>query len=79
MAKEIKTSFWSKVKKFFKKLWFKIVGFFVKTYQEMRRMRWPSKATLMSATCVVLSFIFLFGVYIVFDDFIVAQVFRLIY
>ena len=79
MAKEEKTSFWSKVAKFFKKLWFKIVGFFVRTYQEMRRMRWPSKKTLISSTGVVLSFVFLFGVYIILDDFIIAQIFRFIY
>ena len=79
MLKDEKTSFWSKLAKFFKKLWFKIVGFFVRTYQEMRRMRWPSKKTLVNATCIVLSFVFLFGVYIIFDDFIIAQIFRLIY
>ncbi len=79
MAKEVKTSFWSRVKKFFKKLGFRIVGFFVRTYQEMRRMRWPSKKTLISATGVVLSFIFLFGFYIIVDDFIIAQIFRYIY
>lgn len=79
MAKDSKTSFWSKVGKFFKKLWFKICGFFVKTIQEMRRMRWPSKKVLINATCIVLSFVFLFGVYIIIDDFIIAQIFRLIY
>ena len=79
MAKNEKTSFWSKVKKFFKKVWFKICGFFVKTIQEMKRMRWPNKKVMTSATYVVLSFIFLFGLYIVFDDFIIEQIFRLIY
>jgi preprotein translocase SecE subunit len=79
MAKNEKTSFWSKVVKFFKKVWFKICGFFVRTYHEMRRMRWPSKKALISATSIVLSFIFLFGVYIIFDDFIIAQIFKRIY
>ena len=79
MAKNEKTSFWSKVIKFFKKVWFKICGFFVRTYHEMRRMRWPSKKALISATSIVLSFIFLFGVYIIFDDFIIAQIFKRIY
>ncbi len=79
MAKNEKTSFWSKVVKFFKRLWFKICGLFVRTYQEMRRMRWPSKKTLISSTGVVLSFVFLFGVYIILDDFIIAQIFRFIY
>lgn len=79
MAKNDKTSFWSKVGKFFKKVWFKICGFFVRTYHEMRRMRWPSKKVLTGATCIVLSFIFLFGAYIVLDDLIIAQIFRHIY
>lgn len=79
MAKDKKTSFWSKVGKFFKRLWFKISGFFVRTSHELRRMRWPGKKTLISSTCIVLSFIFLFGVYIIFDDFVIAQIFRLIY
>ena len=79
MAKGEKTSFWSKVGRFFKRLWFKISGFFVRTYQELRRMRWPGKKLLISSTCIVLSFIFLFSVYIIFDDFIIAQVFRLVY
>ena len=79
MAKDEKTSFWSKVKKFFKKLWFKISGFFVRTYHEMRRMRWPSKKLLTSSVCIVLSFVFIFGVYILLDDFIIAQIFRFIY
>lgn len=78
MAKSEKTSFWSKVGKFFKKLCFRICGFFVRTYQEMRRMRWPGKKALTSALAIVLSFIFVFGLYIVFDDFIIAQIFKLI-
>ena len=79
MAKEENISFWNKVKKFFKRVWFKISGFFVKTIHEMKRMRWTNKKTLVSATGIVLSFIFLFGLYIIFDDFIIAQIFRLIY
>ena len=79
MAKEKKVSFWKKVGRFFKRAGFKISGFFVRVYQELRRMRWPSKKVLASATGVVLSFCFLFGIYIVFADFIIAQIFRLIY
>ena len=79
MAKGKKKSFWKSVAKFFKKLGFRIAGFFVRTVHELRRMRWPSKKVLASATCIVLSFIFLFGVYIVFDDFLIAQIFKLIY
>ena len=79
MAKDKNTSFWSKVCKFFKKLWFRICGFFVRTFQEMRRMRWPGKKSLIGATYIVLSFIFVFGAFIIFDDFIIAQIFRLIY
>ena len=89
MAKSEKASFWSKVAKcfkiagvktakFFKKLWFRICGFCVRTYQEMRRMRWPGKKALTGALCIVLSFIFVFGLYIVFDDFVIAQIFKLI-
>ena len=79
MAKSKKSFSWSNVGKFFKKVWFKICGFFVRTYHEMRRMRWPGKKTMTTTTYVVLSFIFLFGVYILVDDFIIAQIFRLIY
>ena len=79
MANEKKTSFWSKVKKFFKKLWFRIVGFFVRTYQEMRRMRWPSKKLLTTSTCIVLSFIFLFGAYILLDNVLIGLAFEKIY
>ena len=79
MSKDKKSFSWSKVGKFFKRVWFKICGFFVQTSHEMRRMRWPSKKTLASATCIVLSFIFLFGVYVIVDDFIIAQIFRYIY
>ena len=74
MAKSEKTSFWSRVCKFFKKLWFRICGFFVRTFQEMRRMRWPSKKTLVGALNVVLSFIFVFGVYIILDDLIINRI-----
>ena len=73
------TSFWSKVGKFFKKIGFAIAGFFVRTYQDLVRVRWPSKKTIVSATCIVLSFLLLFGVYILVDDFIIAQIFKLIY
>ena len=79
MAKENKTSFWGKVGKFFKRLGFKIVKFFVNVFQEMRRVRWPGKKVLVSSTCIVLSVVFLFGIYVIFDDFIIAQVFKLIY
>ena len=79
MAKNKKSFSWSSVGKFFKKVWFRICGFFVRTYHEMRRMRWPGKKTMATTTCVVLSFIFLFGVYILVDDLIIAQIFRLIY
>ena len=79
MAKDKKTFSGGKVGKFFKKIWFKICGFFVRTYHEMRRVRWPGKKTMISATCIVLSFVFLFGAYIILDDFIIAQIFRRIY
>ena len=79
MAKSMNKSFWSGLCLFFKKVWFRICGFCVRTFQEMRRMRWPGKKLLIGATCIVLSYVFLFGLYIIFDDFIIAQIFRLIY
>ena len=79
MAKDKKSFSWSKVGKFFKRVWFKICGFFVKTYHEMRRMRWPNKKTMATTTYIVLSFVFLFGAYIILDDLIIAQIFKLIY
>lgn len=79
MAKNKKAFSWEAIVKFFKKVWFKICGFFVKTYHEMRRMRWPGKKTLATTTCIVLSFVFVFGAFIVFEDFIIAQIFRVIY
>ena len=74
-----KSSFWGAVKKFFSKVGFAIAGFFVRTYQDLARVRWPSKKVIISATCIVLSFMFLFGLYIIFDDFIIAQIFKVIY
>lgn len=74
-----KVSFWSKVKRFFAKIGRGIAGFCVRTYQDLSRMRWASKKTIISATGIVLSFVFLFGAYIIFDDFIIAQIFKLIY
>jgi preprotein translocase SecE subunit len=84
------TSFWKNVKnffvkigkaigKFFAKLARVIAGFSVRTYQDVARVRWPNKKTIIAASAVVLSFIFLFGVYIILDDYIVSQVFRIIY
>ena len=74
-----KSSFWSKVGNFFKKVGFANAGFFVRTYQDLSRVRFPGKKTIVSATCIVLSFVFLFGVYIINDDFIIAQIFKVIY
>ena len=74
-----KTSFWSKVGNFFKKVGFAIAGFFVRTYQDFSRVRFPNKKSIIAATCVVLSFVFLFGLYILIYDFIVAQIFKVIY
>jgi len=84
MAKEKKEakkeqSFWQSVKKFFAKVWHVIAGFCVRTYQDVVRVRWPNKKTIIAATSIVLSFIFLFGVYILFNDFIISHIFRVIY
>lgn len=79
MAKNEKKSFWKVLGNFFKKIWISICGFCVRTGHELKRMRWPSKKALINATYIVLSFVFVFGVYIILDDFIIAQIFRLIY
>ena len=78
MAKNKEAFSWKKVGDVFKKIWFKICGFFVKTYHEMRRMRWPNKKTMVSDTYIVLSFIFVLGAYIILDDFLIAQIFKMI-
>ena len=64
--------------RFFKKLGYSIAKFFVLTVREMKKVRWPSKQTMKEASAIVLSFVILFGLYIVLDDYIIAQLLKLI-
>ena len=73
------------MKKFFKAIWrfFKKIGystakFFVLTVREIKKVIWPNKQQMKEASAIVLSFILLFGLYIVLDDFIIAQLLKLI-
>ena len=62
--------------RFFKKIGYSLAKFFVLTFREMKRVRWPNKAKMKESSYIVLSFIFLFGLYIVLDDFIIAQLLK---
>ena len=64
--------------RFFKRLGYSIAKFFVSTVREMKKVRWPSKQKLKENSYIVLTVIALFGLYIVLDDWIVAQILRLI-
>lgn len=70
--------FFKALGRFFKKLGYSIAKFFVLTVRELKKVRWPSKQTMKEASAIVLSFVFLFGLYIVLDDFIIAQLLKLI-
>ena len=70
--------FFGAIGRFFKKIGFSIVKFFVLTFREMKKVRWPSKQTMKDSSKVVLAFIILFGLYIVLDDYIIAQLLKLI-
>ena len=70
--------FFKAIGRFFKKIGFSIAKFFVLTIREMKMVRWPNKQTMKEASAIVLSFILLFGLYIVLDDFIIAQLLKLI-
>ena len=64
--------------RFFKKLGYSVTKFFVLTVREMKKVRWPSREKMKEASQIVLAFLFLFGVYIILDDFIIAQLLKLI-
>lgn len=64
--------------RFFKKLGYSIAKFFVWTVREMKKVRWPSKEKLKENSYVVLTVVVLFGLYIVLDDWIIAQILKLI-
>lgn len=68
--------FFKAIGRFFKKVGFSIVKFFVLTVREMKKVRWPNKEKMKEASQIVLAFIFLFGLYIIFDDFIIAQLLK---
>ena len=70
--------FFKAVGRFFKKIGYSIAKFFVLTVREMKKVRWPSKKQMKEASAIVLSFILLFGLYIVLDDFIIARLLKLI-
>ena len=65
--------FFKAIGKFFKKIGYSVAKFFVLTVREMKKVRWPSKKAMKEASAIVLSFIFLFGLYIVLDDYIIAR------
>ena len=65
--------FFGALGRFFKKLGFSVAKFFVLTFVEMKKVRWPNKKAMIEASCIVLSFVFLFGLYIILDDYIIAQ------
>ena len=44
----------------------------------MKKVRWPSKQKMKEHSCIVLTVIALFGLYIILDDWIVAQILKLI-
>ena len=70
--------FFKAVGRFFKKTGYSIAKFFVLTVREMKKVRWPNKKQMKEASAIVLSFILLFGLYIVLYDFIIAQLLKLI-
>jgi len=70
--------FFSAIGRFFKKLGYSIIKFFVLTIREMKKVRWPNKEKMKEASQIVLCFVFLFGLYIVLDDFVIAQLLKMI-
>lgn len=62
--------------RFFKKIGYTIAKFFVLTYREMKKVRWPNKEKMKKESQIVLAFIFLFGLYILLDDFIISQLLK---
>lgn len=70
--------FFKAIGRFFKNVGFFIAKFFVLTVREMKMVRWPNKQSMKTASKVVLTFILLFGLYIVLDDFVIAQLLKLI-
>ena len=61
---------------FFKKIGYSVAKFFVMTFREMKKVRWPNKKVMKEASAIVLTFVLLFGLYIVLDDYIIAQLLK---
>ena len=74
-----KKSVWDSIKNFFVKVGRWCAGVSVRVYQDLARMRWANKKTIIATTGIVLSFMLIFGLYIIIDDFLIAQIFRVIY
>ena len=70
--------FFKAIGNFFKKIGYGIAKFFVLTGRELKKVRWPNKQIMKDASKVVLGFVVLFGLYIVLDDYIIAQLLKLI-
>ena len=70
--------FFRAVGRFFKNIGFGIAKCFVLTARELKKVRWPNKKVMKEATAIVLSVVLLFGLYILLDDYIVAQLLKLI-
>lgn len=68
--------FFRAVGRFFKKIGYSIAKFFVLTVREMKMVRWPNKEKMKEESKIVLAFLLLFGLYIVLDDFIIAQLLK---
>ena len=71
-------NFFKAIGRSFGRIGYAIAKFFVLTVREMKKIRWPNKQTMKEASGIVLSFILLFGLYIVLDDFIIAKLLQLI-
>lgn len=70
--------FFKAIGKFFKAIGFGFAKFFVLIARELKKVRWPNKKVMKEACGIVLSFVLLFGLYILLDDYIVAKLLKLI-
>ena len=70
--------FLSAIGRFFKRLGYSIAKFLVWTVREMKKVRWPSKEQMKEASKIVLSFVFIFGLYVILGDYIIANLLKLI-
>ena len=70
--------FFKSIGRFFKKMGYSVAKFLVLTVREMKKVRWPNKQIMKDASAIVLTFVLLFGLYIILDDYIIAQLLKLI-